>query len=140
MANVPERRLGVVSSNVAASLDGAVVLYDVATRQPIGDPLNAGDAGAEAVAFTPDGQTLASSYQQGQVMLWDIDPNSWQQRACATAGRNLTRDEWHQYLGDRPYRKTCAQWPAGTCRALRAQIKAVPQRLREPLFCAVPDY
>jgi WD40 repeat protein/DNA-binding SARP family transcriptional activator len=96
-----------------ASIDGTVTLYDIATLQPIGDPLDAGDGGAEAVAFTPDGKTLASSYQQGQVLLWDIDPNSWQQRACATAGRNLTRDEWHQYLGNRPYHKTCTQWPAG---------------------------
>jgi WD40 repeat protein len=94
-------------------LDGNVILYDVATSQPIGEPLDAGDGGSEAVAFTPDGQTLASSYQHGEVLFWDIDPNSWQRRACATAGRNLTQDEWHQYLGSRAYQKTCAQWPAG---------------------------
>jgi len=95
------------------SIDGTVILYDAATRQPIGDPLDAGDGEAEAVAFTPDGGTLAGSYHDGQVVLWDIDPDSWQQRACTTAGRNLTRDEWHQYLGNRPYHKTCPQWPTG---------------------------
>jgi WD40 repeat protein/DNA-binding SARP family transcriptional activator len=95
------------------SFDGTVILYNVASHQPIGEPLDAGYGGAVFGRLTPDGHTLASSYLQGQIVLWDIDPNTWQQRACETAGRNLTHDEWHQYLGARPYHKTCAQWPAG---------------------------
>jgi WD40 repeat protein len=95
-----------------ASLDGTVILYDVASRQAIGDPLNAGYGIVADVSYTPDGRTLASAYGQGQIVLWDINPDAWQPRACNLAGRNLTRDEWHQYLGDRPYHKTCAQWPA----------------------------
>ena len=31
--------------------------------------------------------------------------------ACHTAGRNLTRAEWAQYLLGQEYRKTCEQWP-----------------------------
>jgi WD40 repeat protein len=95
-----------------SNLDGTVIVYDVASRQPIGDPLHAGSGYAVTAQLTPDGHTLASSYGNGQVVLWDVDPDSWQRRACATAGRNLTTDEWHQYLGDRPYHKTCPQWPA----------------------------
>jgi hypothetical protein len=96
------------------SFDGTVILYDVASRQPIGDPLDAGYGGVAIAEITPDGHILASSYLQGQVVIWDINPDSWQRRACARAGRNLTRDEWRQYLGTRRYHKTCAQWPAGT--------------------------
>jgi YD repeat-containing protein len=96
-----------------ASLDGTVILYDVASRQAIGDPLNAGYGIVADVSYTPDGRTLAAAYGQGQIVLWDINPDAWQPRACALAGRNLTRDEWHQYLGSRPYHKTCPQWPAG---------------------------
>ncbi len=33
--------------------------------------------------------------------------------ACEKAGRNLTRNEWRQYLGDEPYRLTCPSIPAG---------------------------
>jgi WD40 repeat protein len=95
-----------------ASLDGTVILYDVASRQPIGDPLDPGYGIAADMSYTPDGRTLATGYGQGQIILWDINPDSWQQRACNLASRNLTRDEWRQYLGTRPYRKTCAQWPA----------------------------
>jgi WD40 repeat protein len=100
------------STLATASLDGTVILYDAASRQPIGDPLDAGYGLVGDISFTPDGRTLAAGYGRGQVMLWDINPNSWQQRACNTAGRNLTRDEWRQYLGTRPYQRTCSQWPA----------------------------
>jgi hypothetical protein len=27
--------------------------------------------------------------------------------ACDRLGRNLNREEWRQYLGNEPYRKTC---------------------------------
>ena len=46
------------------------------------------------------------------IILWDVDLDSWRERACQIAGRNLTRAEWGQYLGDEPYRKTCEQWPS----------------------------
>jgi hypothetical protein len=33
--------------------------------------------------------------------------------ACAIAGRNFSRDEWRDVFPDRPYRRTCPQYPAG---------------------------
>jgi WD40 repeat protein len=102
------------STLASSSIDGTVTLYDVASRQPIGDPLNAGYAGgAGTTTLSPDGRVLVTAYGDGHVVIWDVDPAAWQQRACALAGRNLTRDEWRQYLGSRPYEMTCAQWPAG---------------------------
>jgi WD40 repeat protein len=100
------------STLATASLDGTVILYDVASRQPIGNPLDPGYGLAAAMSFPPDDNTLATSYGRGQIVFWNINPDSWQRRACETAGRNLTRDEWRQYLGTRPYQKTCSQWPA----------------------------
>jgi WD40 repeat protein len=97
-----------------ASLDGTIILYDVASHQPIGNPLDAGySGGVSTSSLTPDGRELATSYGDGHVVIWDVDPASWQRRACALAGRNLTRDEWRQYLGSRPYEETCAQYGPG---------------------------
>ena len=43
----------------------------------------------------------------------DIDPKSWKTQACEIAGRNLTLTEWQWFMGDKPYKQTCLQWPAG---------------------------
>jgi hypothetical protein len=36
------------------------------------------------------------------VMVWDVNPTSWRARACAVAGRALTRAEWDEFLPGRP--------------------------------------
>ena len=51
--------------------DYTVLLWDMATRQQIGLPLN--DTGAvNAVAFSPDSKTLAAGNADGTVQLWDV--------------------------------------------------------------------
>jgi WD40 repeat protein len=45
--------------------------------------------------------------------VWSADPADWLRTACALAGRNLTRAEWHTYAPDLAYRPVCPQWPVG---------------------------
>jgi len=66
------------------------------------------------VAFIRDGRHLLAQYFDGQTFEWDVNPASWRDRACAVAGRNLTREEWDKFLPNRAYRRTCEQWPPGT--------------------------
>jgi len=95
----------------SGSLDNTVRLWDVAHRRPLGRPLTGHTDAVESVAFSPDGKTLASGSFDKTVRLWDLDVASWERRACGIANRNLTHDEWAQYLGDEPYRKTCSALP-----------------------------
>jgi hypothetical protein len=51
----------------------------------------------------------------GSERAWELrlDPDLWEEQACAAAGRNLTREEWTTHLGAEPYRRTCPGFPAG---------------------------
>jgi hypothetical protein len=55
----------------------------------------------------PTGHTLATAFDDGTVLLWDVDPASWLKWACAVAGRPLTPQEWQDFLPGRPYRPSC---------------------------------
>jgi WD40 repeat protein len=92
----------------SASADETIRLWDVATGQQIGEPLQGHTDGVNSMAFSPDGTTLASASADETIRLWDMD---WHARACRAAGRNFTAAEWRQYLGYRPYTKTCPEWP-----------------------------
>jgi WD40 repeat protein len=87
----------------SASGDNTVILWDVARRTPLGEPLTAHLPLVTSVTFSPDGKTLAfasrNSFEQaldGTVILWDVDIASWTNKACVIANRNLTHKEWAQ--------------------------------------------
>jgi WD40 repeat protein len=84
----------------AGDAGGSIHLWDVATRQPLGSPLTGHANSLLSLAFSPDGRTLASGGLDGQIILWNVDFDSWRAMACGLANRNLTLEEWSQYIGD----------------------------------------
>ncbi len=64
-----------------------------------------------AVAVSPDSRFIATCGDDGWdrrlvelTEIWPADPVA---KACSQLSRNLTREEWRQYLGNEPYRDTC---------------------------------
>jgi WD40 repeat protein len=101
----------------AGTTRGTIVLFDVASRQQLGDPLAAHHGTVFSVAFAAGGTRLVSAGNDGRVLLWNVEPwaseQALQDRACDLVGRNLTRSEWKLFLPGKSYRRTCDQWPAG---------------------------
>jgi WD40 repeat protein len=92
---------------VATGQNGQIRLWDVGTREPIGAPLPAPEGVGVTAVFTPDGRSLLAVFSNGSGARWDVNPASWEHRACAIAGRRLTRFEWQQLLAGRPYAPAC---------------------------------
>ena len=99
----------------SGSTTTGVRLWDVASGQPLGGPLSTGQSGfVDSLAFSADGTTLVAGSGDGAALLWDVDLPTWPRRACQITNRNLTRQEWQQYLGSLTYQKTCPGLHAGT--------------------------
>jgi len=114
------RQAGAFSPDGKTAIDSSLTLWDVESRQPLGQLLG-GVLLPSGKAFSPDGEWLASvSEERSSIVLWDLKAQSWADAVCQRAGRNFTRAEWAQYFPDESYTETCPQWP------LEADLTAVP--------------
>ncbi|HEU4346907.1 MAG TPA: WD40 repeat domain-containing protein [Actinoplanes sp.] len=95
------------SRMVTGGYDGRVGLWSARTGEMLGSLLPGARGTAVRPIFLPDGHTVLIASEDGTVARWDARPAHWLTFACAVAGRVLTRAEWADALGDRPYRSGC---------------------------------
>jgi hypothetical protein len=82
-----------------SSSDDEVRLWDLASMRQIGPALPEPEHHVTGLpcgfcfnvtAFDPSGSHLIALHQSGAGIMWDVDPQLWERRACTVAGRTLT--------------------------------------------------
>jgi hypothetical protein len=92
-----------------SSADGTVLLWDVASRKPIGSPLVVERDVFVAAALSRDGAHLFALPTGMEGVRIELSPRVWKRQACAISGRELSRQEWQDALPGREYRPVCRQ-------------------------------
>jgi WD40 repeat protein len=96
---------------VSGAEDGAVSLWDAATLDLLGTvhPPHQGKAVAAEPQFIGDTHDVVIASYDGRVYRWETDVERALDFACQMAGRDLTKEEWAQFLPAQPNQSVCPQ-------------------------------
>ena len=94
----------------SGSDDRTIRLWDVTEPNVPPTLLEGHEDWVRSVAFSPDGQRLASGSEDHTIRLW-LMLEALVEIGCSQVRRNLSWQEWQQYLLGEPYRQTCPNWP-----------------------------
>lgn len=87
-------------------------LWDVNRSGIFDTTLKGNQTTVTALAFSGDSKLLVSGGDDGLIVLWEINETSWRERACKMANRNLTKEEWIEYVSDStPFELLCPSAP-----------------------------
>jgi WD40 repeat protein len=93
--------------------EGKLYLWDLTDHRLVAPAFLGINGTVTSLQFSPTQPALVSGSDTGQVLWWDLSPDSFLEKACQVAGRNLTHAEWAQYFPGEPYRITCLAYPEG---------------------------
>ena len=85
----------------------AALLWFSSTLQQAGTALHTDQGAASSATFDPRDRSVLVIDDHGTAVTWPTSLAAWEQRACAIAGRNLTRPEWNQFLPGHEYATVC---------------------------------
>ncbi|WP_160150754.1 nSTAND1 domain-containing NTPase [Nonomuraea solani] len=100
---------------VTGGIDQNAYLWDLGNRilpRQLGTALSDNVDTVWQMAFSANGETLATAGSRGDVVLWDLRPTYELRRhldetACLVTGGGLSREQWTRYLSGLPYQDVC---------------------------------
>ncbi len=123
----------------------SIVVWDVATFEPLMHALEEPSDGEGTVTFSPNGQQLlsfipANFSSSSHTTLWNVNMKSWQGLACAIANRNFTAKEWTQFAPLEAYQPVCPQFPVDDTVITERLNQAHAESLASQRQAASSDY
>jgi WD40 repeat protein/DNA-binding SARP family transcriptional activator len=95
---------------LTASNDGTARVWDAETGAEL---FTLSSHGAEVLhaVWKPDGSRILTVSTDGIVRQWYIQTEDLLEDACQRAPRNMTWEEWQQFMGEEEYHPTCPELP-----------------------------
>ncbi len=87
--------------------DGTIKIWFTDSLQQEGPRLASDPDSTSSAAFDPGGGSLLAVDGRGGAFTWPASLDTWQQRSCSLAGRNLTKAEWAELVGGPSYTTVC---------------------------------
>jgi len=96
---------------VSGSVDKTLRLWNAATGEAIGAPLQGHGGEVQSVAFSPDGRRIVSGSEDKTLRLWPA-PDAWPDELCNKLTRNMSRKQWREWVSpDIDYTEQCPGLP-----------------------------
>jgi WD40 repeat protein len=94
---------------VSGAADGGVSLWDARTLDLLGTvyPPHRGEPVPAGAQFIGDSHDVTIASYDGRVYTWETDVERAIDFTCQMAGRNLTEEEWAEFLPEQPYQSVC---------------------------------
>jgi len=111
---------------LAAGGRGKILIWDLQSRQSMGELLLGNDKAVTGLSFSPDSNTLYSV--AGDVVAWNLTQEYLIEAACKMANRNLSAEEWYAAMGEEAQlQPVCTELPAldQHFRRVREQIRGI---------------
>ncbi|MEO9477131.1 MAG: WD40 repeat domain-containing protein [Cyclobacteriaceae bacterium] len=93
---------------LTASRDGTARIWDIDNPRKFPLLLDDHNGWVMTAAFNKDGSKIITGCKDNFIRIWEVNHKTLADRICQLVDRNMTSEEWSEYVGENiPYQTTC---------------------------------